>query len=865
MTQYFRFVPLAVTSALLASAGVGCLGHSQEIEDATKNPGSSSGASTSTGATGGTGTGGTGTGGTGTGGTGTGGTDAGTGGSGAVGGTGTSACDMVTTQRWDMKTMPGYTQPRDPKVDQLVGRMTNTQKFYQMMGSNDGHDMNYNDIERSTDVMLDDGTLIRGYQYRDAGRGNNLAAPQVPPRAADDGNNFSTVFPVESARAASWDTELEYDVGEAMGDEVMASKNMMLLAPCMNTIRHPYWGRTQETYGEDSYHIGRMASAMTAGIQQHVAACAKHYAANNVENGRQNQDAVMDEQTLREIYAKHFDMVVEDAGVACVMAAYNKINGIKSTVNTHLLRDILKAPVAQGGMGFRGLVISDWWAMPGGQVGSLDATTAQKNSKDAVNAGLDVEVPWWLNFGRLGDVVGNGVDISLINDAVGRILEQKFRFKQAIAGTDGFGLGTAKSALGVGTTSASIYYADHVQLAEDAEVKSAVLLQNGLAGAPAVLPFKNYANIAVIGADEDFTLQSTTNPKSCGATTKGTCTFHHATDVNLGDRGSSRVNADPAQSIGPFDGITAVGMNGHGVTNVTKGTTAADVGNADAVVVVVGLTPGDEGEEYALKTGGDRKSLDLPAGQADLVASVLALGKPTVIIVQSGSIVNLPWLQNTASPNQATIWAGYSGMHGGKALARLIFADQGANFSGKMPMAWPTKDQLALLPFTESAQSTTMGYFFGYRFYDFKNMSDGLVYPFGHGLSYTTFTYDTLQVPCQQVGQNAIINVTVNVKNTGPVAGDEVALLFVKGPKPASDTSGAARPVKQLASFAKVHLEAGASAPVTLPVRIQDLKHWQGDEKTGKWVIDPGAYTVLVGPSGADKDLTLMDTFTVQG
>jgi len=769
---------------------------------------------------------------------------------------------MVDSQRWDKMTMPGYTQVRDPKVDQLVSSMSPPQKFQQMMGSNDGHDENYNDIERSLDVTLNDNTVIRGYQYRDAGRGNNLAAAQVPERNTDD-NNFSTVFPVESARAASWDTSLEYDVGEAMGDEVMASKNMMLLAPCMNTIRHPFWGRTQETYGEDSYHIGRMASALTAGIQQHVAACAKHYAANNVENGRQNQDALMDEQTLREVYAKHFDMVVEDAGVACVMAAYNKINGVKSTVNKHLLRDILKAPVAQGGMGFRGLVISDWWAMPGGQVNGLDPSTAQQNSIAAVNAGLDVEVPWWLNFGHLGDVVGMGVDISLINDAASRILEQKFRFHQAIKGVDGYGLGTAKSALGMGTTSASIYDADHIQLAEDAEVKSAVLLQNGLTGAPPVLPFKNYANIAVIGADEDFTLQSTTNPKSCPVS-KGTCTFHFATDVNLGDRGSSRVNADPAQSIGPFDGIKAVGAN-QGATNVTKGTTAADVGTADAVVVVVGLTPGDEGEEYALTTGGDRKSLDLPAGQADLVASVLALGKPTVIIVESGSIVNLPWLQNTANPNQATIWAGYPGMHGGKALARLIFADQGANFSGKMPMAWPTSSALSSIPFTESSQSTRMGYFFGYRFYDFKNMNDQLVYPFGRGLSYTTFTYDTLQVPCQQVGQNAIINVTVNVKNTGPVAGDEVAMLFVKGPKAASDTSGAARPVKQLASFAKVHLEASANATVTLPVRVQDLKHWQGDDKTGKWVTDPGTYTVLVGPSGADKDLTLMDTFTVQG
>ncbi len=847
MTQYFRFVPLAVTSALLASAGVGCLGHSSELTDGTSNPGATSGGSTSTGATGGTGTGGTGTGGTGTGGTGT---------------SGTSACDMVPSQRWDAKTMPGYTveeHPQDPKVQQLISRMSLPQKFQQMMGSADGHLKDYNDIERSLDVTLDDMSVLRGWQYRDAGRGVNLAAPQKGPERPNDGNNFSTVFPAESARAASWDTNLEYDVGEAMGDEVMASHNMMLLAPCMNIIRHPFWGRTQETYGEDSYHIGRMASALTAGIQQHVSACAKHYAANNVENNRANQDAVMDEQTLREIYARHFEMVVQDGGVSCVMASYNMINGVKSTQNTHLLREMLKGPVAQGGMGFRGLVISDWWAMPGGEVDKIPMDQAQTNTIGAVNAGLDIEVPWWLNFGQLPQVVGHGVDEALINEAATRIIAEKFRFHSAMS-TDGFGLGTAKSSLTSGGTGGSIETnAAHLQLAEDSELKSAVLLQNGTADAAPVLPLKNAANIAVIGADVNFTLKSTTNPKSC-PTSKDPCTFHFATDAALGDRGSSRVNADPAQTVDPFHGIQTVGMT-HGATNVTSGNSAAAAAGADAIVVVVGLTPGDEGEEYAITTHGDRSTLDLPANQAQLVTDVLKLGKPTVIIVESGSVVDMPWLAD-ANHNQATIWAGYPGMRGGTALAKLIFGD--ANFSGKMPMAWPTKDQLALQPFIEQGTKTTMGYFFGYRFYDFKGLSDQLVYPFGHGLSYTTFTYDSVHVPCAQVGPNAIINVTAHITNTGAMAGDEVALLFVKGPQAKSDTSGSARPVKMLASFAKQHLDAGMGTDVTLPVRVQDLKHWQGGA-TGKWVVDPGTYTVLVGRSAADKDLTLMDTFTVQG
>ena len=195
-----------------------------------------------------------------------------------------------------------------------------------------------------------------------------------------------------------------------MGDEVMGSLNNMLLAPCMNILRHPYWGRSQETYGEDMYHLGRMASALAAGIQEHVIATAKHFAANNIENGRANQVAVMDEQTLREVYVQHFAMVVQQGGVGSVMAAYNSIeeNGVtlKCTQNNHLLGDILKGDPSTNGLGFRGFVISDWWAMPGGSDHASDTSLAQSQTIRAVNAGLDDEVPWSLHFAQLPSVVG---------------------------------------------------------------------------------------------------------------------------------------------------------------------------------------------------------------------------------------------------------------------------------------------------------------------------------------------------------------------------------------------------------------------------------------------------------------------------
>jgi beta-glucosidase len=329
--------------------------------------------------------------------------------------------------------------------------------------------------------------------------------------------------------------------------------------------------------------------------------------------------------------------------------------------------------------------------------------------------------------------------------------------------------------------------------------------------------------------------------------------------VALGDRGSDRVNADPLTSIGPFDGIQQVAAT-RGINNVTSGSTADDAALADLVVVVVGYTPGDEGEEYAVLSGGDRSSLALPPEQEQLVDDVLALNKPTVVVVESGSVVNVPWLSH-ANRNQATIWAGYGGMRAGTAFGKLLFGD--ANFGGKLPMAWPAESALPAFASNDpntSRASVSMDYFFGYREYD-RRVSQGqtvdLVFPFGHGLSYTTFAYSDFQVPCTHVSANDVLDVTATITNTGTKSGDEVAFLFVEGPTP----SGEPRSVKELKSFARVSLAAGDSGRVHLPVRTRDLWHFSVARQS--WVIDPGEYRVLVGKSAADADLQLAGTFSI--
>jgi beta-glucosidase len=833
MSPSSRFPIFAVARFGLCTLALAACTH---LSDPAKNTGGSGGAGTATGQGGGSSSGlGGGGGGTGPGG-GTGGNSGGeiiTGTGGATGtdggsssGTGgamvtkTSCTDSVYSDPYT----PGYTAAPDPAVQSTLNAMTLVQKMAQIQGTDPGTATakNYNDIQRSPD---DTANGIRGYFYRDAGRGLNLDARQ---QGRPYVNNYSTVFPAESARGASFDLDLEYRVGQAMGDEVVASQNTMLLAPCMNILRHPYWGRSQETYGEDSYHLGRMASAFTAGLQTYVTGCAKHFAGNNIENGRQTANAQMDEQTLREIYGRHFRMVVRDGGVGCVMAAYNSVNGTKATQNAHLLTDILR-----NDFGFRGVVISDWWAMPGYQ-DFPSAQTAQDNAVGALKAGLDIEVPWTLNFGTTtlqAAIAANRLTAADINTSAGRILEQKFRFGSARS-SGGFGLKTPTSTMTNGSITNNT---DHLALSSEAARKSMVLLKN----ANNTLPIKtdgSIKRIAVVGADVPYTLQSTTP-------TSGT--LHFATEMAIGDRGSSRVNPDPALVIGPTAGLMAIAATKSITVTSGNSVAAAQAANADFVVVLVGLTPGDEGEQYAIPAGGDRSTLTLPASQDSLVTSVAALGKPMVVVIESGTVVNMPWLSTVP----AVVMAWYSGQRGGEALAQLLFGQ--ANFGGKMNVAWPRESDLP--PFKSTGTTTVMDYYLGYRYFDKNNITP--IFPYGQGLSYSTFTYSNLQVPCSDVTHGGVINVKVDISNTSAVPGDEVVFLFVSFPN-----TTARRSVKELKGFFRVSLDANQTKRITIPVRVSDLDYF--DMATNKWVIENGPVKIMVGPNAGN--LMLQDTVTVK-
>jgi beta-glucosidase len=722
------------------------------------------------------------------------------------------------------------------QVDDTMKNISVADEALQMVGMPYGSSgaAQYTDIERSQDTPT-----IRGFRYRDASRGMNMAEDIDNAFATADFINhshvgYTTVFPVSMARGAAFDVDLEYAVGEAIGDEMQAAKQTLLLAPCMNLLRHPFWGRAQETYGEDPFQIGRLASAMVVGIQEHIAGNAKHYLAYDVENNRSTNDSEMDEQTLREIYGRHFRMVVQDSGVSSVMASYNEVLGTKSCQNKHTLTDILR-----NDFGFKGFVLSDWWAMPG-YTSILDTSTLKNGALLAMQAGLDVELPWALYYGEIESLYATGaLPKDQIDAAVRRILYEKYRFNaQPLVGAVGL-----KPPVTTWSNSRISCDGTHIALAKRAAVESMVLLKNDNGTLPISSSVKK---VAVIGAVLPYV--STTS----GSEKAEQVDF--SKDVRSGDLGSSRAYADPVKSAGPFDGITMTAPSG---VTVVQGNTAADVGDADFVVLMAGLTAQDEGEEYT--KAGDRQSLLLDAKQQDaqymniqnnLITAVAALGKPMVVVLEGGSVIEMPWLSQVP----AVVMAWYPGQRGGEALGDLLWGQVGGvsyNFGGKLPFTWGHEIDYGDV-FDGPGGKTTFDYYVGYRYFDQNKIKP--VFPFGAGLSYTTFAYSNLQLGCSSMAQGAVLPVTVNVKNTGTVDGDEIVMVFVSFPN-----TMARRAPKELKGFARVGLAAGEEKQVTINVRLSDLDYFQtdsSDPRSGHWVVESGPVQIMVGGSSANLPLT---------
>ncbi len=669
----------------------------------------------------------------------------------------------------------------EERVKEILSEMTLEEKIRQMSGS-----------ASLLDLLI---MLVR-YNWTTSNSGENrrLGIPPMKftdgPRGVALGN--STCFPVSMARGATWDKTLEERIGSVMGIEARAQGANYFGGVCINLLRHPGWGRAQETFGEDQHLLGIMGTSMIAGLQKHVMACAKHFACNSIEKSRFYVNVSIDERTLREVYLPHFKKCV-DAGVASIMSAYNRVNGKYCGHNSHLLRDILKDD-----WGFEGFVISDFFF-------------GLYNGEAGAKGGLDIEMPNTRHYGRkLKKLVRQGkVSEELIDDAVTRILRQKLKFSNV-----GDPAGYSKD---------KVACQEHTELALEAAHKSIVLLKNENAALP--LSRQVIKKIAVIG--------------------------ELAGKVNIGDLGSSRVR--PPYTVTPLEGIKNRAGNSieviyYGGNDLAK--TGRIAKDTDAVIVVAGLTRKHEGEYLPFTgLGGDREDLSLPQDQIKLINQAAGQASSCIVVLEGGSAITMEEWKDKVD---AILMAWYPGMEGGNAIADLLFGD--INPSGKLPVTFPRSSN-QLVYFNKKDKNIDYGYHHGYRHIDREGLEPA--FPFGFGLSYAQYKYSNLTLSEKEFGNKDGIKVSVEVTNTGDVAGEEIVQLYIgyKG-------SEVERPIKDLKAFGRIALEPGETGTLCLEMEASNLAYY--DTGSSTWKVEEIEYTVYVGSSSREEDLHLSDTFRIK-
>ncbi|MCK5137395.1 MAG: glycoside hydrolase family 3 C-terminal domain-containing protein [Bacteroidales bacterium] len=679
----------------------------------------------------------------------------------------------------------------------LVSEMTLEEKLDQMYG--EGY---FWGIQKFVGNFL----VIKKFPHIYVGRNDRL---NIPPWVLSDGPRGavvvkgSTSFPSAIARGASWDTDLERRVADVVGIEMRINGVNYAAAPCINLLRNPLWGRAQETYGEDPWHLGRFGVAYVQSIQQHhVMACPKHYALNSIENSRMYVDVSVGERTLREVYLPHFKKVIQEGGTASLMSAYNKVNGDFCGENRYLLTDILRDD-----WGFKGFVSTDWL------MGLHDGVKG-------VKAGLDVEMPFKNHYGKeLEEAIANGsVQEAEINTIVTRIL--KTRLPYAIL-PDKMEYNPELKAS-----------ENHTALAREVAEKSMVLLKN-----EGVLPLSKPAGkkVAVIGRIADV--------------------------ENTGDLGSSNVRSEYV--ITPYQGIKRYVEGMGGAVLLNDGSDLEEsiklAGEVDAVILVVGFTREDEGEYMgriekgkdhnapASGIGGDRQNLKLHNSDEQLIMALKTVNPKTVVTFVGGSAIIMEgWKEDVP----AILYAWYSGMEGGNALARVIFGD--VNPSGKLPFSIPG-DENELPEFNRYAESASYGYYHGYTLFDKKGSLTS--FPFGYGLSYTSFSYDAPMIQSTGLTVNDTLRVSVNVTNSGDVDGEEIVQMYVGFSNSTID-----RPVKLLRGFDKVYINPGQAVTVSFDLPVEELAWYNPDSRS--WEIEMMEYELYTGSSSSREDLQ-QTTFSI--
>jgi beta-glucosidase len=693
-------------------------------------------------------------------------------------------------------------QPMEKRVEDLLGRMTLEEKISQVHG----------DSKFTTPAIPRLGIPVRW--LTDGPQGVREDVGPYNWRSAGHTDDYATYMPSLCALGSTWNLDLATAYGNVLGQETRKRGKDIILGPIADIVRTPLCGRVYEYFGEDPFLNARMSVNYIRGVQTNdVSACVKHFAGNNQELGRAVIDMDMDARTLREIYLPPFEAAVKEAGVWTVMGAYTKFRGEHCAYSDYLINKILK-----GEFGFQGLVMSDW----GGTYSTREAVLGGLDLEmGTLIPGTEKELPcddYYLARPFLEGIRKGEYPVSLLDDKVRRGLRVMFA-------THAFDADMRKP----GSLNTPAHQATAQRIAEE----SMVLLKN--AGDALPLNVSNLTSLAVIG-------DNAVRRHATGLFGAGVKTMHEITPLEgIVQRAGDKVN------------ITySAGFSKAGATNLAERArliehAVAAAKQADVAVIIAGLNH----SRYLDDEGWDRKDLRLPYGQDELIQQVVKANPRTIVVLIAGPAIEMdPWLAQLPAVLQA--W--YPGMEGGTAIARVLFGD--VDPSGKLTCTYPKQlmdspaHALGTYPGTNGTLFYKEGLLVGYRWFDAKDIEPE--FPFGFGLSYTTFEYSNLKIVPGQDTNGPVVTAEFDIANTGQRAGAEVAQLYVHQEKPALS-----RPPKELKGFKKISLKPGEKKTVSIPLDQRAFAYYD-PAKTG-WVSEAGDFKILVGSSS--RDIRLQDTF----
>jgi beta-glucosidase len=707
------------------------------------------------------------------------------------------------------------TLPVEQRVQNLLGLMTLQEKIAMLSGADWMQSVSNARLGIPSIKMADGPIGIRSWAGPSSETGAQSAKMQVT----------TTAFPAGVAMAATWDTDLLQQEGRAIAQELKALGRDMILGPTVNINRTPLWGRNFEGYGEDPYLSSRLAVAYIKGVQgEGVIATVKHFAANNQEFERHRVNATVDERALNEIYFPAFKAAVEEAGVWSVMSAYNKLNGVYCAESPALLKDVLERR-----WGFQGFVVSDW--------GSTYSTAG------TVNAGMDLEMPGgepmkaWLKEAKtveagngggwlapekvLSEVSSGKISTATIDDNVGRLLRVMFISGQFDRPH---------------TASGEIDTPEQRALARKASAESIVLLKN--AGDLLPLDPSKIHSVVVIGPSAAVARtggggSSLVKPKYSISPLKG-----------IQDRAGHRMQVSYALGVS-MEGEDAGKESAEARAQLVNEAVSA-AAKADAAILVLGRSAKLESEDF------DIKSLDLPAGQDDLIEAVAKANPHTVVVINAGGpVVMTRWIAQV--PAVLDLW--YGGQEGGNAIADVLFGDR--NPSGKLPVSfvkqWKDSPAYGHYPGENLQVEYAEGIYVGYRYFDKQKLEP--LFPFGYGLSYTKFDYSDLKISPDKVSSGKTVEVSLQVRNSGTRSGAEVVELYLHDGHSSVD-----RPIQELKGFRRVELAPGETKGVSFTLDRSAMAFYSTAKQD--WVTEPGPFDVLVGSSS--RDLRLKGRFELE-